>query len=44
LPPAFWNLTNSNWNREELSDQSKEFIIIPIRKKGDIIDAINIVE
>jgi sorting nexin-29 len=28
-------LVNSIWNKEELPDQWKESIIIPVRKKGD---------
>jgi hypothetical protein len=28
-------LINSIWNQEELPDQWKEFIIVPIHKKGD---------
>jgi hypothetical protein len=32
---------NSIWNKEELPDQWKEFIIVPIRKKGDKTDCNN---
>jgi hypothetical protein len=28
-------LINSIWNEEEMPDQSKEFIIAPVHKKGD---------
>jgi hypothetical protein len=31
-------LTNSVWNKEELPDQWKEYIILPIRKKGEKSD------
>jgi hypothetical protein len=31
-------LINSVWNKEELPDQWKEFIIVPVRKKGDKTD------
>jgi hypothetical protein len=34
-------LINSVWNKEELPDQWKESIIIPIHKKGDKIDCNN---
>jgi hypothetical protein len=28
-------LINSVWNKEELPDQWKKFIIVPVHKKGD---------
>jgi hypothetical protein len=31
-------LINSIWNKEELPDQCKESIIVPIHKKGDKTD------
>jgi hypothetical protein len=31
-------LINSAWNKEELPDQWKEFIIVPVHKKGDKTD------
>jgi len=34
-------LINSIWNKEELSEQWKESIILPIYKKGDKIDCSN---
>jgi hypothetical protein len=34
-------LINSIWNYEELSDQWKEFIIVPIYKKGDKTECSN---
>jgi hypothetical protein len=34
-------LINSIWNKEELPDQWKEFIILPVHKKGDKIDCNN---
>jgi hypothetical protein len=39
--PAIHNLINSVWNKEELPDQWKESIIIPIHKKGDKTDCNN---
>jgi hypothetical protein len=35
LVSAIHKLINSIWNKEELPDQWKEFIIVPIYKKGD---------
>jgi hypothetical protein len=35
------NLVNSGWNKEELPDQWKESIIVPIHKKGDKTDCNN---
>jgi hypothetical protein len=35
LLSAIHKLINSVWNKEELPDQWKEFIIVPIHKKGD---------
>jgi hypothetical protein len=35
------NLINSIWNKEELPDQWKESIIVPVHKKGDKIDCSN---
>jgi hypothetical protein len=34
-------LINHIWNKEELSDQWKESIIVPVYKKGDKIDCSN---
>jgi hypothetical protein len=31
-------LVNSVWNKEQLSDQWKESIIVPIHRKGDETD------
>jgi hypothetical protein len=33
--PAIHKLFNSIWNKEELPDQWKESIIVPVHKKGD---------
>jgi hypothetical protein len=38
LPSEIHKLINSVWNKEELPDQWKEFIIVPIHKKGDKTD------
>jgi hypothetical protein len=35
LLSAIHKLVNSIWNKEELLDQWKESIIVPVRKKGD---------
>jgi hypothetical protein len=35
-------LINYIWNKEELPDQWKEFIIVPVYKKGDKTDRSNI--
>jgi hypothetical protein len=35
LLSAIRKLINSIWNKEELSDQWKQSIIVPIHKKGD---------
>jgi hypothetical protein len=35
---AIHKLINSVWNKEELPDQWKESIIVPIHKKGDKTD------
>jgi hypothetical protein len=39
--PAIHKLINSIWNKEELPDQRKESIIVPIHKKGDKTDCNN---
>jgi hypothetical protein len=41
LLSAIRKLINSIWNKEELSDQWKESIIVPIHKKGDKTDCNN---
>jgi hypothetical protein len=41
LLSAIHKLSNSVWNKEELPDQWKEFIIVPIHKKGDKTDCNN---
>jgi hypothetical protein len=38
LRSEFHKLINSIWNKEDLPDQWKESIIVPIYKKGDKID------
>jgi hypothetical protein len=38
LLPAIHKLINSVWNEEELPDQWKESIIVPVHKKGDKTD------
>jgi hypothetical protein len=38
LLSAIHKLINSVWNKEELPDQWKESIIVPIHKKGDRTD------
>jgi hypothetical protein len=35
LVPAFNKFINSVWTKEELPDQWKESIIVPVHKKGD---------
>jgi hypothetical protein len=35
LPSEIHKLVNSIWNKEELPEQWKESIIVPIYKKGD---------
>jgi hypothetical protein len=35
LLSAIHKLINSIWNREELPDQWKESIIVPVHKKGE---------
>jgi hypothetical protein len=35
LLSAIHKLINSVWNKEELPDQWKESIIVPVHKKGD---------
>jgi hypothetical protein len=47
LLSAIHKLINSVWNKEQLPDQWKGSIIVPIHKKGDKTDcnnAINIVQ
>jgi hypothetical protein len=41
LLSANHKLINSIWNKEVLSDQQKESIIIPVHKKGDKTDCNN---
>jgi hypothetical protein len=41
LLSAIQKLINSVWNKEELPDQGKESIIVPIHKKGDNTDCNN---
>jgi hypothetical protein len=41
LRPKIHKLINSIWNKEELSDQWKESIIVPVHKKGDKTDCSN---
>jgi hypothetical protein len=41
LLSAMHKLINSVWNKEELPDQWREFIIIPIHKKSDKTDINN---
>jgi hypothetical protein len=38
LLSAIYKLINCAWNKEELPDQWKEFIIVPIHKMGDKTD------
>jgi hypothetical protein len=38
---AIHKLMNSVWNKEELPDQWKESVIVPIHKKGDKTDCNN---
>jgi hypothetical protein len=38
LLSAIHKLINSVWNKEELPDQWKEYIIVPIHKNGDKTD------
>jgi hypothetical protein len=38
---AIHKLINSVWNKEELPDQWKESIIVPVQKKGDKSDCNN---
>jgi hypothetical protein len=41
LLSATHKLINSVWNKEELPDQWKESIIVPVQKKGDKTDCNN---
>jgi hypothetical protein len=41
LLSAIYKLINSVWNKEELPDQWKESIIVPIHKRGDKTDCNN---
>jgi hypothetical protein len=41
LPSAIHKLINSIWIKEQLSDQWKESIIVPIHKMGDKTDCNN---
>jgi hypothetical protein len=38
---VIYKLINSVWNKEELPDQWKESIILPVHKKGDKTDCNN---
>jgi hypothetical protein len=38
LHSKIYKLINSIWNKEELPDQWKESIIVPVNKKGDKTD------
>jgi hypothetical protein len=38
---AIHKLIHAVWNKEELSDQWKEPIIVPVNKRGDKTDSIN---
>jgi hypothetical protein len=39
--PEIHKLSNSVWSKEELPDQWKESIIVPVYKEGDEIGCIN---
>jgi hypothetical protein len=41
LPSAIHKHINSVWNKEELSDQWKESIIVPVHENGDKTDCNN---
>jgi hypothetical protein len=41
LLSAIYKLINSVWNKEQLPDQWKESIIVPVHKKGDKTDCNN---
>jgi hypothetical protein len=41
LLSAIHNLINSDWNKEELPDQWKESIIVPVHKKSGKTDCNN---
>jgi hypothetical protein len=41
LLPQIHKVSNSIWNKEELSDQWKESVILPVHKKGDKTDCNN---
>jgi hypothetical protein len=41
LLSAIHKLFNSVWNTEELPDQCKESVIVPVHKKGDKTDCNN---
>jgi hypothetical protein len=41
LLSAIHKLINSVWNKEQLPDQWKEYIIVPVHKKGDKTDCNN---
>jgi hypothetical protein len=41
LPSAIHKLVNSIWNKEDLPEQWKESIILPVHKKGDKTDCNN---
>jgi hypothetical protein len=41
LLSAIHKLINSIWNKEELPDQWKRSVIVPIHKKGDKTDCSN---
>jgi hypothetical protein len=41
LQSEILKLINFTWNKEEFPDQRKEFIIVPVHRKGDKTDCSN---